>query len=545
MSLGVRRGYHTLVIHPGARTLRIGRACDIVPVTVEHAVARRKRRPKEKLTVQAEDKMNVDQEGPELRTCVRRRGIVDDPDKFKPALDGVAHALRERMRFYKLRISSSALAQCQTFNSDENNEPEIIHDHNDPGRIDWLPRVKSSPDVAVGDDVWRAGDSDEWVVRWPLTRGFNAAAYPSGSLQEVLGDLETIWSEVLKERLSIHPKDYPLYSVVLVIPDLPERGYVSSLIRLLLVNMSFKQLAVQQESLAATYGAGLSSALVVDVGAATTSIACVDEGWVVPDTRMSLDVGGDDITELFVRLLARAGSPWALDADLSRVDDFATAEALKSSLASLAEEHVALNPTEFVSRRFGAPAAKYRAKTYDEPVLAAMVIFEPQAIDYDAKRAAPQPVQDGVAEDIGEQPGEGITQAMVFSTQHLSALGLDVPREAAKLPLDVAVFNSARAVGPEDKVRKMLSSVLLVGGGAARIHGVNAALETRLSAIASGRVPGMDTQRVVVVSPAKDVDARVLCWKGGSVLARMDSVVEFWVSREEWVRQHSFAFDTG
>ena len=42
---------------------------------------------------------------------------------------------------------------------------------------------------------------------------------------------------------------------------------------------------MKQESLAATYGAGISNACVVDIGATTTSIACVDEGLVLPDTR--------------------------------------------------------------------------------------------------------------------------------------------------------------------------------------------------------------------------------------------------------------------
>lgn len=40
-----------------------------------------------------------------------------------------------------------------------------------------------------------------------------------------------------------------------------------------------------QESLAAIYGAGISNACVVDIGAAKTSIACVDEGLILPDTR--------------------------------------------------------------------------------------------------------------------------------------------------------------------------------------------------------------------------------------------------------------------
>ena len=44
-----------------------------------------------------------------------------------------------------------------------------------------------------------------------------------------------------------------------------------------------------KESLAATYGAGISNACVVNVGATITSIACVDEGLVLPETRYVVD----------------------------------------------------------------------------------------------------------------------------------------------------------------------------------------------------------------------------------------------------------------
>ena len=91
--------------------------------------------------------------------------------------------------------------------------------------------------------------------------------------------------------------------MVLVIPDLWDRSYVQALINMLLVNMGFKQLcaqqvtyqliymsnphssSLQQESLAATYGAGISNACVIDIGAVKTSIACVDDGLVLQDTR--------------------------------------------------------------------------------------------------------------------------------------------------------------------------------------------------------------------------------------------------------------------
>lgn len=54
----------------------------------------------------------------------------------------------------------------------------------------------------------------------------------------------------------------------------------------------------------------------------------------------------------------------------------------------------------------------------------------------------------------------------------------DVCFEASKLPLDVAIFNSARAAGGEEKIRKYLQAVLVIGGSAL-IPGMAHALESR------------------------------------------------------------------
>jgi actin-related protein 8 len=59
-----------------------------------------------------------------------------------------------------------------------------------------------------------------------------------------------------------------------------------------------------------------------------------------------------------------------------------------------------------------------------------------------------------------------------------SSYGIDIIAEAAKLPLDVAVFNSARSAGGEEKLRKYLQSILVVGGGAL-VPGMQHAVESR------------------------------------------------------------------
>jgi actin-related protein 8 len=61
---------------------------------------------------------------------------------------------------------------------------------------------------------------------------------------------------------------------------------------------------------------------------------------------------------------------------------------------------------------------------------------------------------------------------------------IDVCFEASKLPLDVAIFNSARAAGGDDKIRKYLQAVLVIGG-TALVPGMAHALESRLESFLS------------------------------------------------------------
>jgi actin-related protein 8 len=72
------------------------------------------------------------------------------------------------------------------------------------------------------------------------------------------------------------------------------------------------------------------------MGAAVTTIACVDDGLVVPDTRILLNTGGNDVTEFLYVLLNRIGFPYR-DADLACSYDWAVMEDLKVRLCTLAE----------------------------------------------------------------------------------------------------------------------------------------------------------------------------------------------------------------
>jgi actin-related protein 8 len=60
----------------------------------------------------------------------------------------VTISLRDRMRFYKLRVTPHAANVASTFN--EQFQPEIIAEHNDPYQLEW---IKEGADVLVGEKV--------------------------------------------------------------------------------------------------------------------------------------------------------------------------------------------------------------------------------------------------------------------------------------------------------------------------------------------------------------------------------------------------------
>lgn len=112
---------------------------------------------------------------------------------------------------------------------------------------------------------------------------------------------------------------------------------------------------------------------------------------------------------------------------------------------------------------------------------------QPMVVDDQPAPAPPNLFTDGIeiidVEDESKAPTPSIptpSAKMVPSTPPVypGGFAIDVCFEASKLPLDVAIFNSARAAGGDEKIRKYLQAVLVIGG-TAHIPGMGHALESR------------------------------------------------------------------
>ncbi|KAM0750707.1 actin-like ATPase domain-containing protein [Meredithblackwellia eburnea MCA 4105] len=631
----------TLVIQPGSSYLRIGRASDFQPIVVPNVIAAR-RRP----TADDKGKGKEDEpvQGLGLGTTLSERprravnstylhsrsgqdasmhdwaGESDDDDEYyagggrQPSGGGtgadggdgdpddpltlkitsIRGDLRARMRIFKLRGQGNGSAQAAAYN--ETVVPETEEGYNDPEAIDWVDvKAPGAKEFYVGEEALHIPNPEQvgYVVRRPYDRGsFNTTGY--SSTQEFLGDLERIWTTVIEQELEIAKEELKDYSLILLIPDLYDHVYVREMTNLCLSSIGFKQLIIQQESVCATFGAGLSTACVVDIGAKMTSVTCVEEGLVLPETRMVLDFGGDDITEFLHTLLIRINFPYK-DADLSRWFDFHMMDQLKERTVVLSEGDVGLNLFDFYVRRPDKPTEKYMLRTYDDPILAAYSLFAPRVVDFD-KKTTPPPCElwSKEVDDIFDIGGDFLapTNAMRNSTRHLlppsasivptpileshtptfgdggtstpnpafaQAAGgddrstplpgsphpgatkasaalipaqpiLNIRYEAGKIPLDVAVVESIVAAGTEDRMKRLCQNVLVVGGSAA-IHNVGFAVETRVSPQLAARHPALHGHTAVIPTP---VDPHCLAWKGVSVLPKLDSAVDLWIRKEDW-----------
>jgi actin-related protein 8 len=121
----------------------------------------------------------------------------------------------------------------------------------------------------------------KFSLLYPIRNGQpNMLHYPS--LQAVKDDLECIWHYSL---LKVCPKQaWKQRNIVLVLPDTATHGYIQMAASILLSTFGFANLSIVSESVATTMATGWSAATVVDIGASTTTVACVEDGLIVPST---------------------------------------------------------------------------------------------------------------------------------------------------------------------------------------------------------------------------------------------------------------------
>ncbi|KAI9305237.1 hypothetical protein BJ944DRAFT_180328 [Cunninghamella echinulata] len=585
--------HDTIIIHPGSRNLRIGLASEAYPITVPHVIGRYiHKKNQENNNSSSNNNYNDNHSSTKEKEEKENHNMEIDNDsehddgpnsknqQYYDALKEMKSELTWRMKNAKRRTLPNADHQVISFNSQA--PMETILDHNDPYRVEWID-IKNEAikeDVFVGDKALRLpinkNSDDGFRLFWPWKNGtLNHDDYTS--IQAVLGDLQTIWTSVIHNELGVEDKSFENYNAVLVVPDLFKRSYISDLMTMMLQQMKFRGIFVQQSSSCATFGAGASSACVVDIGAQTTTIACVDEGVPIVDSRMAINVGGDDITRTFASFLIDNQFPYT-DLNLSRHYDWRLIESLKEKWCTMNEAEISVQVYDFFVRAPYQHTYKYQCKVYDEVFLAPLCLVIPSILE--DKQDDMHDHQDldgfnrnGVIDDITEDSNttqnvntnsisvlsnsavksktpsqvatpmnEGTETNAANETTPLISISsfINKNKKGSKnnknykyYPIDIAIAQSIQlaAGNSDDRLKRFFTNIILVGAGG-KISNFDRVLEDRLLSTVIARSSMIEN--VEVLPAPRELDPQLLVWKGASVLCKLDVAKDMWIGEPEW-----------
>lgn len=620
-------GLDTIVIHPGSRNLRIGKASEEFPISIPMVLAvptanpQRPKYPIPKREYDDEDNLTFG-------------------DNFELAKSLVTKDFRARMRYYKRKVNPNSRDSAARFNGSQ--KAEIIADSNNPNDKTYLTKdsaLLTEKQFFAGEEALSlpfGADFSTWKLRRPIKFGqLNQDPTDYALPQEVLCDLERIIEYALK-KLDIGD-DYSKFKCMLVIPDIYDKLMVENFVNILLTSIGMAKFGVIQEGVAATFGTGTSCACVVDVGAEKTSISCVDEGMIISDSRVYLNYGGDHITEAFTKILLQQEFPYK-DINLYDNDDWELAERLKQKFCTFDDAEIAVQLYHFFMKKPGDKTKKFQFKVYDETMLAPLGLFYPNLFELPSS-ISPRPLFPESIDHYSGEPNNPFSRAhenllakraatdladikllsRLVEERHaykLGNLGVSRPDDeellsdkmrAVSIPLDKAIIESITNAGIAldfNKARKLYDNILVVGGGLAKFPAFEALLNDRIniwrpkflsitsleelltslsknkeklesrrktliaaakskkkSALSQEEVELTSEEldkieketkftidlehadavaeqgqvfQVSILSPPKELEPEMICWKGGSVFARLKVAGELWIAREDW-----------
>lgn len=367
-----------IVIHPGSQNLRIGFASDALPKTIPMTLATKHPHTESEL-YEALPRRNLEAKTPEQ----------EYGEEWVKKYQKMSNDLKIDMRANKRKVLPNS--KDLVINYNRRADEEIIPQHNDPFEVHWTDGSAAAEGDAlsscfIGNQALRIPDDSnpKYKLWWPIQHGWwNEDEYDTK--EHLYDDFEMLLEKAIRTELGLTKiSTWRQYSCVFIIPDLYDKTYVEQVLRSCCTWFEFNRVCFIQESLAATFGAGYTQACVVDVGAQKTSIACVEDGLVIEDSRINLKYGGWDVTDTFIRMMLYDNFPYQ-DINLRRRYDFLLAEELKIKHCTLSQADISVQLYQFHVRAPSKPTRKYQFKTYDEVILAPLGFFEPSIFDNSTK----------------------------------------------------------------------------------------------------------------------------------------------------------------
>lgn len=547
-----------IVLQYGSRNFKVGLAKDALPRTLPHVIAYRpegggSRRDGGDGRIASSAPLSVPVPVPRETVAINEEDLQT--------------RLAQRYKTARKKPPPNIYSSLVSFN--RSSAPQTISALNDAYGFEWSRPSAEAPYV-WGGTALHLNPAAGWNIRWPISRGHFNLQGGYESYRHVMGDLDRIWTEAIASELKVHRGNFSKYGLVIVVPDQIWSWELRALTELALKEMNFKAVAFLQESVSGTFGTGTSAALVIDMGAQVTKVACIEDGQLIRETQTISPYGGDDLTVLLAEILRIHNFPYA-ECDLSRQLDFEMMDDLKIRLCTLDEDELASAVYEAYVRNPGQATRVYPFKIFEEriivpsaileegvPLVAKLKVAEASVTDgekkfytgeydsmdlyYTSKNTTPSAVdgEEGPTASSANNGGDGLPPSEVPaselimdedgapSTNAASPFGTLVSiKEALQKALDHLGDNP-------DRLKKFLSSILIMGNGL-KFKGFGTYLQDWLAE----RLSGVELDFVLEApgSAAKEnltLDAGIVSWKGGAVFAKLECIADGYISQRDW-----------
>ena len=154
------------------------------------------------------------------------------------------------------------------------------------------------------------------------------------------------------------------------------------------------------DSVCTTFGAGIATACVVNIGHSTTSVCCVEDGISIAFTRVQLNYGGSDIARMFFHCMQEVQFPYK-ECSLAQHTDMLLIRELTQRLCHLNVDDYGISSHDFFSRDAAQSILyRYNVKVGDQTILAPFGLFQPKMFGRPLIKTQTQPDKEVDSEDM-------------------------------------------------------------------------------------------------------------------------------------------------
>ncbi|CAL1148388.1 unnamed protein product, partial [Cladocopium goreaui] len=287
-------------------------------------------------------------------------------------------------------------------------------------------------------------------------------------------EMEQIWHHIFYNELRVVPEEHP---VLLLEAPLTPQDDRERMVQMMFETFGVPSLHLAMHAVLSLYASGRKTGIVLDCGLNQTRAVPVCEGIVLSHAVQRLPLGGQELNEHLIQLLADRG--WCF-----RPPDFPIAEEIKETLCWVALD--------------------YQRQLLEELSQPYEAIFE---------------LPDGHQVTLGRESFQAPEAMFQPSLCGLECIGIHQ-----------LVFESIMA--SDEDLREELFSNVLLAGGSSLLRGLPERLQKDLAAM----LPESSRNRVEVVAP----DTRQhSAWIGGSMVASVTRYLQTWMTKEEFQRHGS------